>query len=108
MGGRQAGNDQNFLMEFFRGILCHFSRALVTRTPPNEILCPQRLPLLFYGVRRFMLTGSPSTAALRQGWGCHVAGSTSVIYEANMIAILLCQSQSSIGLTTTYIKYTNT
>lgn len=108
MGGRQAGNDQNFLMEFFRGILCHLSRALVTRTPPNEILCPQRLPLLFYGVRRFMLTGSPSTAALRQGWGCHVAGSTSVIYEANMIAILLCQSQSSIGVTTTYIKYTNT
>lgn len=93
-----AEKKQNQVVVFFVvvvGIVCYLSRALVTRTPPNEILCPQRLPLLFYGVRRFMLTGSPSTAALRQGWGCHVAGSTSLIYEANMIAILLCHILAS-------------
>lgn len=66
----------------------------MTTNPPNEILCPRRLPLLFYGVKGFMLTASPSTTALTQGWGCHFAGSTSVIYEANMIAILLHWSQS--------------
>lgn len=57
----------------------------------HEILCSCRLPLVFYGVKGFMLTTSPSITALTQGWGCHFAGSTSVIYGANKDAVLVSQ-----------------
>lgn len=65
--------------------------ALVMTNPPHEILCSHRLPLVFYGVKGFMLTTSPSITAQTQGWGCHLAGSTSVIYGANTNAILVYQ-----------------
>lgn len=78
--------------------------VLVMTKPPHVILCSHWLPPVFYGVKGFMLTTSPSITALTQGWGCHLAGSTSVIYGANTNAPLVYQRVfSRSGLLTVFI-----